>query len=549
MWSGYLLVIVRNASDGGEVTHFKILEITSGRLFKHDGTTEISNGEFITVAEGSAGLKFTPAANLSSPTTQFGFIAQAALSDADTGLGGIPALATITVNPAAEVPSVTSAQSVNNWATAISTGPPNESDQTVNFQVTGNTNTALFAKLPAITSSGTLTYTSAANAQGSATITIVLKDNGGTAFSGQDTSVPQTFNITVNAANSAPSFVKGADQTVNEDSGAQTVASWATAISPGPANESSQTVSFKITNNNNSLFSAQPAVGATGTLTYTPAANANGTATVSVSISDDGGTANGGVDTSATQTFTITVNAVNDAPSFTRGADQTIQDPNPQAISGWATNISTGPADEAGQAITFLVTNDNNVIFSEQPGISASGTLTYTRASTFSGIATVTVRLMDSGGTALGGTDTSASQTFTVTNMAPAILTVEGTDRAVGLDSVTFLRDPLPILGDFNFSPDRRTRVILFALNTQLEPGENTSAVTAEAEVSGTVFPLIVDFVSPVPNFDWLTQVVIKFPEQFLTGTTGTVDVKVRIRLRGVNSNQAVITIVPAPAL
>ncbi len=53
---------------------------------------------------------------------------------------------------------------------------------------------------------------------------------------------------------------------------------------------------------------------ATGTLTYTPAANANGSATVTVQIHDNGGTANGGVDTSAAQTFTITVNAVNDAP-------------------------------------------------------------------------------------------------------------------------------------------------------------------------------------------------------------------------------------------
>ena len=50
--------------------------------------------------------------------------------------------------------------------------------------------------------------------------------------------------------------------TVNEDSGAQTVASWATAISKGPATESTQTVDFLVTNNNNALFTTagQPAV-------------------------------------------------------------------------------------------------------------------------------------------------------------------------------------------------------------------------------------------------------------------------------------------------
>ena len=57
------LVISRNAADGAEVTHFKITGITSGTLYKNDGTTQITNGTFITFAEGNAGLKFTPTAN------------------------------------------------------------------------------------------------------------------------------------------------------------------------------------------------------------------------------------------------------------------------------------------------------------------------------------------------------------------------------------------------------------------------------------------------------------------------------------------------------
>src|SRR2546430_13581610 len=48
-------------------------------------------------------------------------------------------------------------------------------------------------------------------------------------------------------------------------------------------------------------------IAANGTLTYTPAAGATGTATVTVSLHDSGGTANGGIDTSAAQTFTITL--------------------------------------------------------------------------------------------------------------------------------------------------------------------------------------------------------------------------------------------------
>src|SRR5262249_2385588 len=55
----------------------------------------------------------------------------------------------------------------------------------------------------------------------------------------------------------------------------------------------------------------------TATLTYTAAANQNGTATITYHAHDDGGTANSGVDNSADQTFTITVNAVNDPPVVT----------------------------------------------------------------------------------------------------------------------------------------------------------------------------------------------------------------------------------------
>src|SRR5207237_2132384 len=115
----------------------------------------------------------------------------------------------------------------------------------------------------------------------------------------------------ITAINDVPSFVKGANQTVSEDAGAQSIAGWATAVSAGPANESAQALNFIVTNSANALFSVQPAIAADGTLTFTPAANANGSATVHVQVHDNGGVANGGVDTSAAQTFTITVTSLN----------------------------------------------------------------------------------------------------------------------------------------------------------------------------------------------------------------------------------------------
>ncbi|HEY2950993.1 MAG TPA: Ig-like domain-containing protein [Verrucomicrobiae bacterium] len=69
-----------------------------------------------------------------------------------------------------------------------------------------------------------------------------------------------------------------------------------------------------MSNANPALFSVQPAVSVNGTLTYTPAPDANGTAMVTVLLKDNGGTANGGRDTSAPQTFLITILPVNDPP-------------------------------------------------------------------------------------------------------------------------------------------------------------------------------------------------------------------------------------------
>jgi hypothetical protein len=217
-------------------------------------------------------------------------------------------------------------------------------------------------------------------------------------------------------ANVPPSFVAGTNQSALEDAAAQTLAGWATTISPGPANESAQTVTFTVSAADPSLFAVQPAVTPSGTLTYTPAADANGSTNVTVTAHDDGGTANGGSDTSAPQVFTITLTPVNDAPSFVKGPDQSGLAPlGPQTVPGWATAISPGPANESSQHVTFTVTNDNPGLFSVPPAVSSNGTLTYTPALLAIGSANVTVRAVDDGGTANGGVDTSTPQTFTIT--------------------------------------------------------------------------------------------------------------------------------------
>jgi len=116
-----------------------------------------------------------------------------------------------------------------------------------------------------------------------------------------------TVTLTVRPVNHAPSFVKGKDVIATDESPPQTIAGWAKQILPGPPNESGQAVAFTLTNDDNGLFAAQPAIDPSGTLTFTPKPNAHGKATVTVVLKDDGGTENGGSDTSAAQTFTIEV--------------------------------------------------------------------------------------------------------------------------------------------------------------------------------------------------------------------------------------------------
>ena len=137
---------------------------------------------------------------------------------------------------------------------------------------------------------------------------------------------------------------------------------------------------------------------------------------MTVSAVDDGGTAFGGSDTSAPQTFTVTVAEVNDAPSFFAGGNQVeLIGIGNQTVPGWATGISSGPPAEAGQSVTFSVTNDNPGLFTVQPQVLPNGTLTFSHGLLALGSATVTVRAVDNGGIANGGIDTSPPQSFTIT--------------------------------------------------------------------------------------------------------------------------------------
>jgi hypothetical protein len=120
----------------------------------------------------------------------------------------------------------------------------------------------------------------------------------------------QTASITVSAAphaNLAPTLdTIGNPAPILPDSGQQTV--HLTGIGAGAGE--TQNLTITAVSDNPSLV-PNPAVAytspnSTGVLTYAPVAGAKGTATITVTVKDDGGTANGGRDTT-TRTFRVVV--------------------------------------------------------------------------------------------------------------------------------------------------------------------------------------------------------------------------------------------------
>ncbi len=210
--------------------------------------------------------------------------------------------------------------------------------------------------------------------------------DGGDLVSSSDVLV----SINVLSSNDAPVFTLGADVTVAEDSGAYS-ASIASAIGPGGGpDEAAQVVTMSVIGNTNgALFAGAVTVDNAGNLMFTPAANASGSAMITVQAMDNGGTANGGQDTT-THTFNITVTPVNDAP----------------------VNVVPGAQGAVAQHVVFSTGNGNALSVTDVDA--ASGTITVTLG-------------INNGGTVA----VTASGGAIVTNSGTSLVTISGTLTAV----------------------------------------------------------------------------------------------------------------------
>ncbi|MGV0960375.1 MAG: Ig-like domain-containing protein [Limnohabitans sp.] len=290
-----------------------------------------------------------------------------------------------------------------------------------------------------------VTYAPTANYNGSDTLTMTTND-GGNAGSGGAASDTDTVAISVTSVNDAPTATNST-VTILED-GSKTFAAADFGFSDADSNALSAVIittlpaagTLKL---NGTAVTANQSIAAAdlGKLVFTPAANANGAgyATIDFKVQDNGGTANGGVDTSAAKTLTIAVTAVNDAPVNTvPSATQTLNEDGSKDITGLAiADVDAGSSDvtvtlavahgtltvAAGTGVTLATNSTGSVTLTGT--VSAINTLlatanavTYAPTANYNGSDTLTMTTNDGGNAGSGG---AASDTDTVAISVSAV--------------------------------------------------------------------------------------------------------------------------------
>jgi VCBS repeat-containing protein len=376
----------------------------------------------------------------------------------------------------------------------------------------------------ALQADGSFTYVPDADYCGSDTFTYE-------AWDGALAGAPATVTLTMVSANDAPSFTKGADQTVLEDCGPQTVSGWATSMSAGPANEAGQTLDFVVTNDNKDLFAVQPAIATDGTLIFTPAPNQNGSATVTVMLHDNGGMANGGVDTSAPQTFTIGVSPVNDAPANTAqpGIAGTINvDDTLTASTGiWNDTIDTSVSGTSTLMYAYQWVRADDASGTNVVDIASATSPTYVLSAPDSHMyLRVRVTCTD------GGVGLPATQSVTlltpwisqVINRLPVI--TEGTSTSVTMDE-----DGSPLAWSVTLNArDADGDTIAWSILTQ--------ALHGTATASGTGTSMAVSY-TPLANWNGSDSFVVQVSDGY--GGTASITVNVTVNPR----NDAPVNTIP----
>jgi Calx-beta domain len=289
-----------------------------------------------------------------------------------------------------------------------------------------------------------------------------------------------------------------------------------------------------------------------GTLTFAPGVI---TKTVSVPIIDDTidefdetftmniQSASPGIITRAQSTATI---VDNDPPPSASINDVSIGEGNSgsrnatffvslSSASGKPITLSYATADDTATAGDDYVAASGTITFS--PGQTSSPIIIQVKGDTLNeGNETFVVNLSNP----VNVTIADGQGVCTIVDDDAALLATElNSQRAIALDSVTFVRDPFAVTNPNYFGADHRTRVILFSTNLIVTPG---LVVTAQAvDSQQTTYQLPVEFVGSLPTFLGFAQIVVKLPD----GISVAGDLQVSINARGRTSNKVLVGVVP----
>jgi len=282
---------------------------------------------------------------------------------------------------------------------------------------------------------GSVKYTPVADQSGSAVITVTVEDgglDGNLSTTGDNLTVTKTFTVTVTAVNDAPTLNQPSDVTIAEDAAEQTVN--LSGITAGGGE--SQPLKVTASSSNTGLIPAPSVIytsaNATGSLKFTPVADLSGSAVITVTVEDgglDSDLSTSGDNLTVTKTFTVTVTAVNDAPTLNQPSDVTIaEDAAEQTVN--LSGITAGGGESqplkvtASSSNTGLIPNPTVIYTSAD----ATGTLKYTPVADQSGSAVITIVVEDGGfdgDLSTTGDNLTVTKTFTVTvtavNDAPTL--------------------------------------------------------------------------------------------------------------------------------
>ncbi len=120
-------------------------------------------------------------------------------------------------------------------------------------------------------------------------------------------------------------------------------------------------------------------------------------------------------------------------------------------------------------------------------------------------------------------------------SQSPRLLTRNNSNRALSLDASTFRAEPFALTQLISFGSDRRTRLLLFATNIDVAPGENPLVLTVDAEDSyHRVYPLQVEYVDRVAVSEAMYAIHVRLNDEM----TEDGDVLIRLYFNGIPSNR-----------